>query len=239
MTSPAEIKKIFEQEGGTFLSSPKTISEKLAKIKAFIFDWDGVFNDGWKGGGESSGFSEVDSMGVNMLRFSCWLESDKSMPVCAIITGADNRAAYEFAVREKFQKIYFKVSDKNKALDHLLSSHGIQSDEVAFFFDDILDIGVAQRCGLNVFISSPGKVLLTEYIKNNRADYITGNSGAHHGVREACELFIALNTNYEELIERRFKFDQSYQQYLRTRQEGSTGFYTLSENRTVIEHHVE
>ncbi|MCB0480698.1 MAG: hypothetical protein KDC83_04660 [Flavobacteriales bacterium] len=239
MTSLVDIRMLFENQGGVFLSSPSVIAQKIANIKAFVFDWDGVFNDGRKGGINASDFSEIDSMGVNMLRFSSWLTQNKTLPICAILTGADNKIANEFGVREKFQKVYFKVLDKNKALDHLLADHGFKAHEVAFFFDDILDMGVAQRCGLNVFISSPGKVMLTEFVKNGRADYITRMSGGEHGVREACELLIALGNNYEEVIERRFKFDQSYQSYLKERQGGSTGFYTLSSQGLITEHHVE
>ena len=61
---------IFESEGGEFITPPFVLMEKLKNIKAIVFDWDGVFNEGVKGGGNHSGFSEIDSMGTNMLRFS-------------------------------------------------------------------------------------------------------------------------------------------------------------------------
>ena len=135
--SPDEIAKIFEDRGGEFLTSPSLISKKLKNIRAILFDWDGVFNDGSKGGNRQSGFSEVDSMGTNMLRFSQWLFHNKEMPVCGIITGADNFAAYDFAQREHFHKVYFKVSNKIESLNHMNEMLGIKPEEVLYVFDDI------------------------------------------------------------------------------------------------------
>lgn len=54
---------------GQFVTSEADIAKRLSKAKAFIFDWDGVFNNGFKQGQAGSGFSEVDSMGTNLLRF--------------------------------------------------------------------------------------------------------------------------------------------------------------------------
>ena len=34
----------FNTAGGQFISSAYTMQDKLQKIKAYIFDWDGVFN---------------------------------------------------------------------------------------------------------------------------------------------------------------------------------------------------
>ena len=40
----------FENIGGTFITPADHLKEKLSKIKAYIFDWDGVFNNGSKVG---------------------------------------------------------------------------------------------------------------------------------------------------------------------------------------------
>ena len=44
--------------------------DRLDKIKAFVFDWDGVFNNGAKDSEGASPFNEVDAMGTNLLRFN-------------------------------------------------------------------------------------------------------------------------------------------------------------------------
>ena len=66
------IVKLFEKGGGEFVSPPSVFIDKLKKIKAVLFDWDGVFNDGFKRGVDGSIFSEVDAMGTNLLRYALW-----------------------------------------------------------------------------------------------------------------------------------------------------------------------
>ena len=68
-------KSIFENLGAEFLLPQYKIAEKLQNIKAFVFDWDGVFNKGEKNATISSSFNEVDSMGTNLLRFSYFLKN--------------------------------------------------------------------------------------------------------------------------------------------------------------------
>ena len=70
--------------GGKFLISEEEMERELRKVNVFIFDWDGVFNDGFKDSDRGSGFSEADSMGVNMLRFNNW-RIQKKAPLVFII----------------------------------------------------------------------------------------------------------------------------------------------------------
>ena len=97
----SEINELFSQRGN-FITPAFRMSERLPDVVALIFDWDGVFNDGQKSEGNSSSFSEVDSMGINMLRFSFFLKYG-IVPACFIITGESNPLAIRFAKRERFQ----------------------------------------------------------------------------------------------------------------------------------------
>ncbi len=63
-----EILEKFTAAGGSFVTPVEELIQKLDECRAVVFDWDGVFNAGRKGQASSSGFSEVDSMGTNMLR---------------------------------------------------------------------------------------------------------------------------------------------------------------------------
>ncbi|MCY7352776.1 MAG: hypothetical protein LH606_19310 [Cytophagaceae bacterium] len=42
------IQTIFEDLGGHFVTPAPKLAEKVARVKAVVFDWDGVFNDGVK-----------------------------------------------------------------------------------------------------------------------------------------------------------------------------------------------
>jgi len=75
----------FTELGGTFCRPFAEFQERLSKIKAYLFDWDGVFNDGVKTASGGSPFSEVDAMGTNMLRFGHWLKTG-ALPFDVLIT---------------------------------------------------------------------------------------------------------------------------------------------------------
>src|ERR1043166_618462 len=92
---------------GNFITPEKKVKEKLKHIKAILFDWDGVFNNGQKTSNGGSAFSEVDSMGTNLLRYSLYLRNGK-MPVTAVISGEKNETAFYFCNREGFHASYFK-----------------------------------------------------------------------------------------------------------------------------------
>src|ERR1044071_4322922 len=95
---------------GKFLTDTKAFRQKLKKIRAYIYDWDGVFNNGHKTESGSSSFSEIDSMGTNLLRFSHFLKSDE-LPLTAIISGEHNKAAVTFSEREHFHGLYSGIKN--------------------------------------------------------------------------------------------------------------------------------
>ena len=144
----ADLINLFEELGGEFVSPPALLVEKWHKIKAFVFDWDGVFNTGIKGYKTTSHFTEADSMGVNMLRFSYWLTKGYTQPVTAIITGQKNESAKHFAEREHFNFVFLGCPDKQSAYSEFLKNTGLKNEEVMYVFDDVLDLTIANKCGL-------------------------------------------------------------------------------------------
>ncbi len=217
------IKKKFS---GSFLAEPGVLQEKLSRIKAFVFDWDGVFNDGKKDEHGSSPFSEVDSMGVNMMRFNHYLHTG-SLPVAIIISGEKNKASFTFGTREHFHSVYYKVLSKVDALGHLCNTHDVLPHEIAYFFDDVLDLAFAEQCGLRIMTGRPCNPFLTEYAeKKGLADYITAADGNAHAVREATELIMGLRGLYDDTIEQRSYFSDRYKQYLDARNMIEPAFYS-------------
>jgi 3-deoxy-D-manno-octulosonate 8-phosphate phosphatase (KDO 8-P phosphatase) len=224
-----EIEKSFSSKGGTFLVSPFILQQKLAKAKAFIFDWDGVFNNGTKGIGHTSSFSEPDAMGTNLLRFSYWLLHGK-LPYTSIITGEANESAISLATREHFTSIYTKSKNKIESFQNFLTVNQLTSDEVVFIFDDVLDLGMAKKCGVKIQVRRETSPLLNSYIRQQTlADYVTFSEGGQHAVREVCELMIGLMGNYDETVTNRLEFSSIYQTYLTTRQVIDTNLYVSNE----------
>ena len=100
---------------GEIVFNEISLRDRVKHIKALVFDWDGVFNSGEKGEVPSS-FNEIDSMGINMLRFGYYLHNGEN-PYTAIVTGATNKTAKEWAEREHFHSVFFNVKHKADALN--------------------------------------------------------------------------------------------------------------------------
>ncbi|MBN8667433.1 MAG: hypothetical protein J0M30_08005 [Chitinophagales bacterium] len=207
---------------GTFVTSREQLTQKLSGIKAFVFDWDGVFNDGQKDISGSSTFSEVDAMGTNLLRFNHFL-THQQLPVTAVISGEKNEISFSFARREHFHAVYFGIKHKIQALEHFCAQHKLQASEIAFIFDDVLDFSIAEVAGLRIMIGRSSTLLLQEFAKkNNLVDYITGSDGGAHGLRESAELLMGLSGNYSDTIEHRMRSSELYKTYLSSRNEAET-----------------
>jgi 3-deoxy-D-manno-octulosonate 8-phosphate phosphatase (KDO 8-P phosphatase) len=211
------LEKEFVKLGGTFLTPVEEINSSLARIKAFVFDWDGVFNDGRKTSDKDSTFSEIDSMGINLLRFNYWLKNNQ-FPLIFIITGMKNQAATDFSKREHFDGIYLNVKNKREALDSICNNYKIVAKEIACIFDDVLDIELAKLSGLSFIVGRKANPLLMNYVKQNKiCNYISAFSGANYAVREICELLIGLSGDYNRTLELRIQFKGEYEEFLNKR----------------------
>jgi 3-deoxy-D-manno-octulosonate 8-phosphate phosphatase (KDO 8-P phosphatase) len=229
----SHLTQLFTEIGGQFIAPEAELIEKLKHVKAFVFDWDGVFTDGGKDHLLQSRFNEVDSMGTNLLRFSYYL-NHKTIPTTAIISGEKNTAAFTFVDRERFHTSYSKFANKLDATKHLCESYGLQPNQICYVFDDVLDLSLAEVCGLRIFISRNGNPLFNEYvIKHFLADYVTGASSGNFAVREACELLMGLNGNFNEVITERKIFSQTYSNYLALRKATTPIYYTFQDGKVV------
>ena len=221
----------FKKNGGQFLISVASLKKKMKKIKAFIFDWDGVFNDSSKRGNGESYFTEVDSMGINMLRFSSWMVQNKKNPICAVISGEENANAKFFLKREHFNAGYFKAKDKRTALKDFCVKHKIEQNEIAFVFDDILDLSIASSVGVRILIRRSANPVFMNFAKKNKlADYITGSECGNFALREASELMIALNGNYDNTMQHRIAYSSNYGEYLTQRNKTEVEFFNFENN---------
>jgi len=211
---------------GSFATEAGTIQQKLARIKAYVFDWDGVFNDGVKNESGSSPFNEVDSMGTNLLRFNHYLHTGE-LPVFVVISGEHNKAAQTLAKRECFHAVYSGIKNKTEAVEHLCAAYHVTSAEIAFMFDDVLDLSLAEKAGLRFQVGRQGNPLMNAYIEERRlADYVTANDGRNYAVREMAELVMGLRGKFNETLEHRIRFSQQYQAYITLRQQLQPLFYT-------------
>lgn len=232
-----DIEALFVSKGAGFKVSANEIANKLGKIKALILDWDGVFNNGIKANNQGSPFSEVDSMGLNMFRFSYFLKFG-FVPAIFIVTGENNVPALTLSKREHFNGVYLKMKHKTLALDHIEEKFAVKGEDTGFVFDDILDLGLANAVSLRFYVRREANPLLNKYVADQGlAEYFTANNGRSYAVREISELCIGLLGNYQEVVKQRVEFSLLYQQYLSSRNDIDTQYFSL-ENNNIIEYSV-
>ena len=224
MGSPRLFEK-FTAAGGNFVIPVEDLKKKVAVCCAVVFDWDGVFNAGRKGHTSSSGFSEADSMGANMLRYGFWRRLGE-LPYAAIISGEDNESAIAFARREHLTAAYTGMRDKRQVIAHLCDKHKLQPEQIACVFDDINDLPMAKVCGLRFRVRRQASPMFADFAdRRHFCDYVTGANASSYAVREVCELLLGLMDSYADVVESRIARDDAYQEYFRARQSVVTDCY--------------
>lgn len=218
----AAVAATFREVGGLFVSDPEAVRERLQACRVLALDWDGVFNAGYKTADQGSGFSEPDSMGLNLLRFGLW-RRDGRLPVTAILSGERNPTAAHFATREHFDAIYLGQTDKQAALRHLCQRHGVRPDEVAFVFDDVNDVAVARACGLRLLVGRTASPMFARHVVERAlCDYVTGNGPSAFAVREIAELLLGCMGSYMATIAARTSLDATFLEFMARRQQVET-----------------
>ena len=213
-----EIKDIYTNLGGKFVTSITEIEEKLKNIKAFLFDWDGVFNNGLKEKESSSGFHEQDVQGLSLLRFGLWLKNNHQFAQFGIISKSDNETALYLSQLEHFNHLFIKYKHKANAIKLFCEKTGIQPSEIAYFYDDVYDFSAVRLCGLKVLVRRTASPLLENYaIQHGYCDYVTGHEGGAYALREVSELFLALSGQFDSVVYNRMMFNKDYQDYISQR----------------------
>jgi 3-deoxy-D-manno-octulosonate 8-phosphate phosphatase (KDO 8-P phosphatase) len=161
-----------------------------------------------------------------MLRYNHYLLTGAN-PYVAVVSGEHNKIAFKFAQREHFHAAYYKIADKSQALEHICKAQNLQPHEIAFVFDDVLDLAIAKLCGLRFMVARSCNPLLLDYAqRNHMADYITAANGGGHAVREVSELLCGLSGRFDDTVGGRIAFNDSYRNYLAARNAPDPAFYT-------------
>ncbi|MCG9879165.1 MAG: phosphatase, partial [Bacteroidia bacterium] len=122
------------------------------------------------------------------------------------------------------------------AIDHFCKQQGLQTSEVCYVFDDVLDISIAAVCGLRVLIRRKANPLFNDYlIRNHYVDYITAEMSGGFAVRETSEVLMGLNQNFDACMNERKDFTSVYQDYLGKRQSIPVHFFTTQLDK-IVEH---
>ena len=221
----------FTALGGRFITPPTEIAGRLKTIKAYVFDWDGVFNSAEKSSSKGSTFNEVDSMSVNLLRFAHYLRTG-TMPVTLVISGEKNETAFFYSERENFRYSFYKIPHKREALDFLCASENLDPKEVCYFFDDVLDVPIAARCGLRLQVNQRSNPLFLDYcVSRGLTDYLSSARGGDFAIREMVEMLLGVSGQFDQVIDARVNNAPEYQRYISERRRVTPRFFTLRDGQ--------
>ena len=166
-----------------------SLRKKLARVRLFLCDVDGVLTDGgvWMGGGvESKRFHIRDGLGMKFLqRFGLKIGWVSRRP-----SGATVQRARDLKV-DFLQQI---DGDKVSAVEGLLREHGFTWEETCYVGDDVVDLGVLRRVGVAAGVADG----IPE--AKRLADYVTRARGGHGAVREVVDLLLKAQGKWAILL---------------------------------------
>jgi 3-deoxy-D-manno-octulosonate 8-phosphate phosphatase (KDO 8-P phosphatase) len=169
---------------------PKTLAAKLAKVKIFLCDVDGVLTDGTVtigGGNEYKRFFIQDGLGILFLKRN----GIKVGWVSARPSQVTQQRAAELKIDYLHQEDVLKV----KAVDNLLKKAGFSWEEASYMGDDIVDIGVIQRAGVGIAVANAIQEA------KDMADYVTRAPGGQGAVREVARMILDAQNKWKPLVE--------------------------------------
>jgi 3-deoxy-D-manno-octulosonate 8-phosphate phosphatase (KDO 8-P phosphatase) len=168
----------------------RALRSRLARVKLFLCDVDGVLTDGTVFMGDTveiKRFSILDGFGLRLLQRSGirvgWISHRPS-------AATDARAA-----DLKIDFLHQAQDNKVTAAETIMSKTGVAWREVCYVGDDIVDLGVLKRAGLAVTV--PDGLREAQAI----AHYVTRHRGGHGAVREVAELILKAQKKWQCLVD--------------------------------------
>ena len=172
------------------LSFDEALKPKASRIKAAIFDVDGVLTDGrisyGSGDLEIKSFHSQDGFGLRLLR-------DNGMAI-GIITGRSSEALRRRAAELKFAHLYEDAKDKLVLFEQILQQDNLQAEQCAYMGDDWMDLPLLRRVGL---AAAPANAV--SEVKE-RVHFVTQKKGGEGAVRELCDLLLKAQGLYDQLL---------------------------------------
>lgn len=165
------------------------MTEKLNKIRAFVFDLDGVLTDGGilatPEGDLLRVFDSKDSFALRMAYM-------KGYHVGIITGGVSESIKLRFRTcGVPMENIYLGSRAKIEDLQDFCNRHNLTADQVMYFGDDLPDIPVMLECGCGV---SPCDAVPEALAA---ADYVTTRPGGKGCAREMIEMVLKLHGKWE------------------------------------------
>ena len=164
-----------------------TARTRASRIRALLFDVDGVLTDGGlpygTGGMEMKRFNVQDGVAVQ--------QAQQAGLLTGVITGRDDEAVRRRSTELKLDFTAFGCADKLEAYRTFKRRFTLSDDEIAFVGDDVPDLPVLRRCGL---ACAPADAHATV---RSQAVLVTRRPGGSGALREVADFILASQTERE------------------------------------------
>jgi len=167
------------------------LAKRLARVKLFLCDVDGVLTDGsvFIGGAqEIKRFNIRDGLGMVLWRRAGY----KIGWVSARPSPATQLRATELKVEFVLQLT--GPLRKAEAIELLLAQEKLSWNDVCFVGDDIVDLGPLSRAGLAVAVGDARPE------PQAMAHYVTRHHGGHGAIREVIEMILRAQGKWETFV---------------------------------------
>lgn len=161
------------------------------KIKAFIFDVDGVLTNGQvvllPDGQQMRQMHSKDGYALQM--------AVKKGYIVGIITGGKSVQVKERLSALGITDIYLGALHKDEALEDIIHSHSLNNDEIMYMGDDIPDLCVLTQVGLSACPADASSEV------RNVSKYISQINGGGGCVRDIIEKIMRSHGNWYDQVE--------------------------------------
>lgn len=162
-----------------------TLAKK--EIKLFATDCDGVLTDAGmyysSDGDVMKKFNTKDGMAVQLLR-------EKGIRV-AILTGENSEIVLRRAEKLNIEDVFLGCKNKVDKMEQLLKKYDLTYDNIAYIGDDLNDLDLLKKVGLSFSVMDAVPEI------KNQVDYVTTLSGGEGAFREAADIILKRENQYE------------------------------------------
>lgn len=168
-----------------------TPTERSARIRAVVFDVDGVLTDGglWYGhtGEALKRFDVKDGHGIVLARLT-------GLPV-ALLTARTSAIVDVRAQELRVAKVFQGRKEKGTGFEELCLELGFAAAEVAYMGDDLNDLPALTRAG---FSGCPADAVVQV---REAVDFVSSRPGGQGAAREFVELLLLATGRWEQALE--------------------------------------